>query len=327
MTKVYGVAIRKGGQAKSTTISTVARLCAMQGARVLVVDLAQPGSTTTSFRDLWPEADHVDLSQCILAFRSLGPGAVPAAGACEEALASCALPVRLETRPSWGTGCIDVLPHDELLSEAAACLRTALVLRGLLSALQVSYDLILIDYPADGVSLPANALAATESVLMPLVPEAPALEGADALLRLLARTRQGGHAITLGGILLTKCDPKSKRAADVVRTLTQSGEVEGEPLHRKLFPFAVRQSEYYEQAFRQGVAVWDRTDDAAHWSGYALLADWLLRAAGLSHLLQTPRLAMRLEPTTRILDSLALGLGRPEIEYQTFLETRALLSI
>ena len=50
--KAYGVAIRKGGQGRSTTVSTVARLCALYGARVLVVDLAQPGTATASLRDI-----------------------------------------------------------------------------------------------------------------------------------------------------------------------------------------------------------------------------------------------------------------------------------
>ncbi|HLJ81275.1 MAG TPA: AAA family ATPase, partial [Ktedonobacterales bacterium] len=62
MTQVYGVAIRKGGQGKSTTVSTLARLCALFGARVLVVDLAQPGTSTASLRDLWPAGEHGELS-------------------------------------------------------------------------------------------------------------------------------------------------------------------------------------------------------------------------------------------------------------------------
>jgi chromosome partitioning protein len=326
MNKVYAVAMRKGGQAKSTTVATLARLCAMQGARVLVVDVAQPGSASTSFRDLWPEVDHGDLAHALLALRDVPAGAVPPPQRCAQALGARGLPVRLRSLPSWGDGRIDVLPHDDLVAEAAGYLRSDLVVAGLLRALADDYDLALIDAPADGVALLTNALAAAASVLLPLVPEAPALQGADATLRLLARLRRAGHAITLGGILLTRCDPRSKRAGDVVRTLTQSGEVEGEVLHHKLFPFAVRLSEYYEQAFRQGVAVWDRVEDATHWSGYVLLAEWLLRDAGLPHLATSPRLAMRLEPATRVLDSLALGLARPEVAYQAFTEARNALS-
>src|SRR5690242_19407848 len=99
MNKVFGIAIRKGGQGKSTTVSTLARLCAIQGARVLVVDLAQPGSTTTSFRDLWPDADHVDFSQCLLAFRGFTSGSRPTREQAREALDACGLPVRLRVIP------------------------------------------------------------------------------------------------------------------------------------------------------------------------------------------------------------------------------------
>src|SRR5579859_6417255 len=135
MNKVYGVAIRKGGQGKSTTVSTLARLCAIQGARVLVVDLAQPGSTTTSFRDLWPEAEHLDLSRCFLTFREFAPESVPTPAQARQALDACGLPVRLRVMPSWGTGHIAVLPHDELVADAAAYLPSERVLATLLQAL------------------------------------------------------------------------------------------------------------------------------------------------------------------------------------------------
>jgi hypothetical protein len=62
--------------------------------------------------------------------------------------------------------------------------------------------------------------------------------------------------------------------------------VEGEVLHRKLVPFAARQSERYEQAFCQGMPVWERVEDASHWSGYVLLAEWQLRDAGLQRLVE-----------------------------------------
>lgn len=323
--KVYAVAMRKGGQGKSTTVAMLARLCAIQGARVLVLDLAQPGSATTAFRDLWPEVDHGDLSHALLMLRDVPAGAAAAAHRCADALGTRGLPVRLRAQPSWGGGRIDIIPHDDLIAEAACYAQSDLIIASMLQALAAQYDLALIDAPAEGVALLTNALAATHSVLVPLVPEAPALQGADATLRLLARLRQAGHSVALGGILLTRCEPRNKRAGEVVRTLTQSGEVEGEVLHRKLFPFAVRLSEFYEQAFRMGVPVWERVDDASHWSGYALLAEWLLRDAGLPELAHSPRLAMRLDPATRVLDSLALGLSQPEVAYADYAETRAAL--
>ena len=85
--RTYGVAICKGGQGKSTTVSTVARLCALSGARVLVVDLAQPGTTTASLRDIWPDSEHGDLSTAMLAFRTYPAGVAPEPEQVHEAFA------------------------------------------------------------------------------------------------------------------------------------------------------------------------------------------------------------------------------------------------
>ena len=125
-----------------------------------------------------------------------------------------------------------------------------------------------------------NALAASDRVIVTLAPETPALEGLEAMLRLLTRARESGHDISLAGILLTRCDPKNKRVFEVVQTIRQSGEVEGEPLGLRLYPFAVRQTEFYEQAFRYGEPIWARTQDHSQWAAYVLLAEQLLRESG-----------------------------------------------
>ena len=90
MSKVFGVAIRKGGQGKSTTVSTVARLCALSGARVLVVDLAQPGTTTASLRDIWRPSDHTDVSETLLTLRSVPAHMKPSIEQARAALARLA---------------------------------------------------------------------------------------------------------------------------------------------------------------------------------------------------------------------------------------------
>ncbi len=96
MRTVYGVANCKGGQGKSTTVSTLARLCAHYGARVLVVDLAQPGTATSSLRDIWPDSEHGDLSSAMLSFQMLPPGRQPAGEVAAAALEAVALPVELD---------------------------------------------------------------------------------------------------------------------------------------------------------------------------------------------------------------------------------------
>jgi chromosome partitioning protein len=318
MAPVYGIAACKGGQGKSTTVSNLARLCALYGARVLVVDLAQPGTATTSLRDIFPDGEFGELSGALMSFQRLAPGATPDAERARAALNAVRLPILLQSQPSWSGGFVAALPWDELLGDAAAYLRSELILRGLLAALAGAIDVVLIDVPAEGGPLLTNALAATDCVIVPLVPETPALEGLETTLRLLARARAAGHAIRLGGILLSRCDPKNKRAIEIVQTLRQSGEVEGEHLGKRLFPFAIRHNEFFEQAYRYGEPIWERSSNAAHWAGYVLLAEWLLRDAGLAHLAATRRGPALLAADTRILDIAALMLPEPEVRLSDF---------
>lgn len=318
MPKVYGVTIRKGGQGKSTTVSTLARLCALYGARTLVVDLAQPGTTTASLRDLWPASPHGEFSSALLTLHEFPAGVVPDAEVASATLAQSSLPVRLMSQPSWSGGALWVLPWDDLVSEAATFLQSERVLEGFIQSLAGEVDVVLIDFPSEAGPLMTTALAATDSVIMPMAPEAPALEGAAATLRLLARVRESGRQIELGGLLITRVEPRNKRLVEVVQAIKQAGEVEGESLERKLFPFAIRSHEYYEQAFRYGVPVWERTDNKRDWAGYVMLAEWLLRDAGLARLATNRRGPAMLGPETRIIDTSAVLLNDTEVMLRDF---------
>jgi chromosome partitioning protein len=323
MGTVYGVANCKGGQAKSTTVSTLARLSALYGARVLVIDLAQPGTATSSLRDIWPKSDTGDLSSAMLSFQMLPPGSLPSRGLAAAALEAVALPVELSSQPSWSGGVVSVFPWDEMLGDAAAHLHSERVLQGLITALSPAIDLTLIDFPAESGPLMTNALAASDRLIVTLAPETPALEGLEAMLRLLARARGSGHDISLAGILLTRCDQKNKRVFEVVQTIRQSGEVEGEPLGRLLYPFAVRQTEFYEQAFRYGQPIWERTEDRSQWSAYVLLAEQILRESGLQHLATRRRGPTLMPPETRIFDISGLLPSNSDVMLGDFEKTHA----
>jgi chromosome partitioning protein len=323
MSKVFGVTIRKGGQGKSTTVSTVARLCALSGARVLVVDLAQPGTTTASLRDIWHPSDHTDLSETLLALRSVAAHVMPSTEQARAALGASGLPVMLASQPSWAGGSIRIFPWDEALADVASYSQSEFTLAGLIQALSDEIDMALIDFPAEGGPLYAMAMAATESIVMPLTPETPALEGAYGTLRSITQWKERNHPIALGGILLTRCDPKNKRMFDVVQALLQTTEIEGEPVSERLFPFGIRVNEFFEQAFRYGEPVWERTANPSHWAGYVLLSEWLLRRAGRGDLAQPARRRgpALLTADTRILDVTAGMLESPETPYADFART------
>ncbi|HEX6123122.1 MAG TPA: hypothetical protein VFY89_08175, partial [Ktedonobacterales bacterium] len=105
---------------------------------------------------------------------------------------------------------------------------------------------------------------------------------------------------------------------DIVQTILQADDVEGEPLSRKLYPFGIRANEFFEQAFRYGEPIWERTSNPAHWAAYVLLAEWVLRDANLAHLANARRGPALLPPDTRVLDVSALVLDDPELRLTEF---------
>lgn len=323
MPHAYGVANRKGGQAKSTTVSMLARLLALYGARVLVMDLAQPGTTTASLRDIWPPDEHGDLSSVIVSLQAVPHGVAPSPELARAALAAEGLPVQLSSQPSWSGGRISMLPWDELLADAAAYLQSERIFDGLVAALADDVDIVLLDYPAEGGPLVTNALVASDEVIIPFAPEIPSLEGVEAMLRLLGRAREAGHNVGLCGVLLTRCDPRSRRLQEIVQALRQAGDVEGEALAQKLFPFAIGANEFYEQSFRYGTPIWERTSNPSHWAGYVLLTERLLRRAGMPNVATARRGPALLAADTRILDLSSLLLDDPEVRLADFEKAHA----
>jgi chromosome partitioning protein len=306
---VYGVAIKKGGQGKSTTVTTLARLCALYGARVLVVDMAQPGTASTALRDSWPPSQHGTLSELLEPFCLLKAQDLPHPDDVMAALEALHLPVPLVTKPSWGGGLMALLPFDEQMGSITRRLSSPHVIDGILRSVDSAFDIILIDFPAEEGVLLDNALLAADRIIIPFVAEASSLEGIDATLRLLRRGREGNARATLGGIILTRCEPRNKRAGDIVNTLMHSGEVEGEQLKERLFPFAIRHSDFFDHAFRYGEPVWERTQDQRVWAGYVLLAEWLLHDAHLDQLANQRRHAALLDDDTRVMDTAAVAAG------------------
>ena len=309
MFRVYGVGIKKGGQGKSTTVTTLARLCALYGARVLVVDLAQPGTASTALRDSWPTGNHGTLSDLLEPFTQLEEGDQPHPDDVLATLDALHLPVPLLAKPSWGGGLMALLPYDDLLGSSARALRSPFILDGILRSVDSAFDLILIDYPAEEGILMDNALLATDRLMIPFVADATSLEGIDATLRMLRRAREGSARATLGGLILTRCEPRNRRVGDIVNTMVHSGEIEGESIKDRLLPFAMRHSDFFDQAFRYGEAVWERTQDQRVWAGYVLLAEWILSDAGLEAFLSNRRHAALMEDDTRVMDTIAVATG------------------
>jgi cellulose biosynthesis protein BcsQ len=298
---VYGIGILKGGMGKSTTVAMLARLLPLYGARTLVIDLGQPGTTTRALRDRYSDAhtpgEH--FAQLLLVLDPLKPGQLRQEGAAEALATMPELPMDL------GDG-LWLLPYHELLSLAGGRMRSDTTLADLLEALPGSYDIVLIDYPTDLGMLMVASLVATTRVILPLAPHSEAVTGAEEMLALLGRARGAGKNVALGGVLLTQVEVAVARFGATVQAIAGQPQVAGERLGSRLLPFAIKYSEMYDRAYRVGGPVWARTRDASVWAGYVLLAEWLLADAGLGHLRTNRRGPALLPPDTLIIDTMLL---------------------
>ena len=190
---IYAVANQKGGVGKTTTAVNVAACLAEAGERSLVVDLDPQANATsglgeradgTSSYDL---LDGAPLAELVRRTRFKNLHLVPA----KPELAGAA--VELARREDG----------ERFLAES-------------LSRAGEDYAFVFVDCPPSLGPLTVNALAAADSVLVPVQAEYYALEGVSQLLHSveLVRARLNPE-LTLAGVLLTMVDGRTRLAAEV----------------------------------------------------------------------------------------------------------------
>jgi chromosome partitioning protein len=119
---------------------------------------------------------------------------------------------------------VDLLPGNIELSGVELSLVNTmsreLVLRNVLNRLRNNYDYIFIDcMPSLGL-MNINALAASDSVIIPLQPQFLSTKGLNLLLRSIARVRkQINPRLRIDGILFTMVDSRVNNARDIISSL------------------------------------------------------------------------------------------------------------
>jgi chromosome partitioning protein len=144
-------------------------------------------------------------------------------------------------------------------------------LRNSLKAVQDDYDFIFIDCPPSLNLLTVNAMAAADSVLVPMQCEYYALEGLTALMetiRQLADVVNPG--LSIEGILRTMYDPRNRLANDVSEQLKQHF---GDKVYRTVIPRNVRLAE--APSFGAPAMYYDKSSTGA--KAYLSLAGELIR--------------------------------------------------
>jgi chromosome partitioning protein len=225
--RVLVLANQKGGVGKTTTTINLGTALAAIGEKVLIIDLDPQGNASTGL-GIDRKSRSVSTYDVMIADKGL-----------REVIQPTTVP-RLWIAPST----LDLLGVElEIASEKDRAFRVKNALRDL--AVQMTeeepFTYVLLDCPPSLNLLTVNALAAADSVLVPLQCEFFALEGLSQLLSTVEQVRKAlNPSLTIHGIVLTMFDPRNNLASQVVADVRQ---FMGEKVYETIIPRNVRVSE------------------------------------------------------------------------------------
>jgi chromosome partitioning protein len=198
--RVIAIANQKGGVGKTTTTVNLGASLAATERRALVIDCDSQGNMTTALGFAKDPARRTLYNLLIL----------------NESIDRVLLKTQVEG--------LDLIPSDKNLVGAAIELvdveNREYRLKAIVDQLKQNYDYVLIDCPPALDLLTLNALAAADSVLVPIQTEYLALEGVSELLDTLMRLRRTiNPSLAIEGILLTMYDDRTTLSKQVAADL------------------------------------------------------------------------------------------------------------
>ena len=252
--RIVAVANQKGGVGKTTTAINLATALAAAGHRVLLIDLDAQGNASTGL-GIERKARAVTSYELILGEAEL-----------ESAVVATDIP-RLFVIPASQ----DLAGAD--LELTARERREFLLSRAIRSRVG-DYDEVLVDCPPSLNLLTINALAAADSVLVPLQCEFYALEGLSQLLHTIERVQRAlNPRLDLQGIVLTMYDQRNN-LCDLV-----AADVRGH-LGAKVFDTMIPRNVRIAEAPSHGKPVLIYDHGCAGSQAYIRLAAEVLRRTG-----------------------------------------------
>jgi len=200
LARIISIANQKGGVGKTTTAVNLGASLAASDQKTLIIDCDPQGNTTSALGFPKDPARRTLYQALIL----------------DESIERITLDAQVEG--------LDLIPSDKNLVGAAVELvnmeSREYRLKAAIAGIRDKYAYILIDCPPALDLLTLNALAASDSVLVPIQCEYLALEGVSELLDTLMRLRRTiNPALAIEGILLTMYDDRTTLSKQVAADL------------------------------------------------------------------------------------------------------------
>ena len=233
------IANQKGGVGKTTTAINLGAALALEGCRVLVLDLDPQGNATTGLGVRTAEGG--DSIYGVLIGRS--------------SLAEIVVPTAVDN--------LDLAPSSIDLAgaelEMVSMLSRERRLASAIAPAAKGYDLILVDCAPSLSLLTINALVAAHELLIPVQCEYYALEGLGQLMDTIELVRSSlNEWLHIGSVLLTMFDARTKLSTDV------AGQIRthfGGRVFRTVIPRSVRLAE--APSYGEPIEVYDRMSAGA----------------------------------------------------------------
>ncbi len=205
---VIAVVNQKGGTAKTTTCENLGVGLAMEGKKVLCIDMDPQASLTIALG--WQRPDDLNTTVATIMSKIMNDQ---------------------ELQPREGIlhhqEGVDLLPSSIELSGLEVCLVNAMsresILKQYVDTVKKDYDFILLDCAPSLGMLTVNALAAAEQTLIPVQANYLSAKGLEQLLNTINKVkRQINPKLKIEGILLTMVDARTNYAKEISNLIREA---------------------------------------------------------------------------------------------------------
>ncbi len=222
--RITALVNQKGGVGKTTTAINLGTALAAVGRRVLLIDLDPQGNASTGLGISDRDRNTYDVMRGEMnLFEAIQPTAIPGLSIAPSVVDLTGVDVELADDPARARRL-----RAEIRPERGASPRA-------------EFDDILIDCPPSLNLLTVNAMAAADTVLVPLQCEFFALEGLSQLLKTIERVKKNlNPALVIQGIVLTMYDRRNNLSTQVEQDVRAAL---GDLVYDTVIPRNVRLSE------------------------------------------------------------------------------------